>query len=538
MFKVKLMYNIRDYGAGGNGITNDTLAIQKAVNACAAAGGGMVACPPGLYLTGTVVLRDNVELHVEAGATLKASADRAHYRSLSGRAHLVYAENARNIAVTGRGTIDGSGTRFFARRPGSRRMVVKNWRPYHMLAFVDCDGLLVRDTRLNDSPCYSLWALGCARVRIQGVNVTSNRWGPNTDGIDIDCCRDVFISDCCVDCGDDAIALKSDTHRLGRAAACENVTVVNCTLRTTSCGVRIGYEGDGPIRNCVFSNLVMRDTRTGIDLVVPRRVDDIFVIEHGPAIENISFSNLVLETQLGFHFSITEDAAPPGGIRGISIADSIVRTGNGCCIIGARRNPVRDIRFRNLDLAMASLRRSARLGEKSFPEPLPAWWWTYPVTPNAWFFRHVRGLVLDNVRVDWRAARGQWRSAVYAEEIQDMDVCNLVEDGVRPDKKYPALDLVNVRRASIRAARAAPGTGVYLRVAGRASGDVALSGSDLRFARYPAALGARAPAGALVVDGALVCQTPRKCNKNLPFASGDRGHVDPSVRGRKKTLKA
>jgi len=528
------MYNIRDYGAVGNGIANDTTAIQKAVDACATSGGGRVYCPPGMYLTGTLVLKDNVELHVDSGATLKASVDRAHYRSPPGRAHLVYAEKARNVAIGGRGTIDGSGTRFFARRPGSRRMVVKNWRPSHMLAFVECDGLLVRDIHLNDSPCYSLWALGCERVRVQGVNVNSNRWGPNTDGIDIDCCRDVFISDCCVDCGDDAIALKSDTHRLGRAAACENVTVVNCTLRTSSCGVRIGYEGDGPIRNCVFSNLVMRDTRTGIDLVVPRRVDDIFVIEHGPAIENISFSNLALETQLGFHFSITEDAAPPGGIRGISVADSIVRTGNGCCIIGARRNPVRDVRFRNLDLAISGLRRAARLGENSFPEPLPAWWWTYPVTPNAWFFRHVRGLVLDNVRVDWRAAKGKWRSVVRAEEVQDMDVCNLVEDGFRPGKSDPALDLVNVRRASIRAARAAPGTSVFLRVAGRSSGGVTLAGSDLRAARHPAVLGDRAPAGALVIDGKPVSQYRRKGKNNLPATAAVRGHVSPPKKKRQK----
>ncbi len=475
------LFDVRRHGAAGDGRTSDTRALQEAVDRCHAAGGGVVLCPPGTYLTGSIELRDNVELQLSAGATLKASEDRAQYRGIplrgAARMHLVFAKNARNIAVTGRGTIDGSGTRFFAARPGAQRMVVRDWRPLHLLAFVECEDLLVRDVHLNDSPCYSLWALGCARVRVQSVTVTSNRWGPNTDGIDIDCCRDVFISDCSVDCGDDAIAIKSDTWRLGREAACENVTVTNCVLRTTCCGVRVGYEGDGPIRDCVFSNLVMRDTRTGIDLLVPRHVGEKFVIEHGPAIENVSFSNLVLDTEIAFRFWVADDAASPGGICGISVSDAVVRTADGCYIGGARANPIRNVRFRNLDLAVAGNRRSPC--DASPPDPYPLWGGVLvPHIPHAWFFRHVRGLAMDNVRVDWRAGIGPWRSALRAEHVCELDICNLAEDGQRPGRS-PALDLFNVQNASIRSVRAATGSGVFMRVAGAASKDVTSVGCDL-----------------------------------------------------------
>ena len=433
------VFDVRRYGAAGDGRVLDTRPLQAAIDSCQAAGGGVVFCPPGTYLIGTIELKSNVELHLSAGSKLKASTKRAHYRSIGfGRLeteHLVMAKNSSNIAITGQGTIDGSGSVFFERVPGQQRLRARAWRPFHMLTFIRCNNLLIRDVHLIDSPCYTIWPLGCALVRIQGVTIKSNRWGPNTDGIDPDCCRDVFISDCSIDCGDDAIALKSDTYNLGRPAACENVTVTNCVLRTTCCGIRIGYEGDGPIRNCTFSNLVMHDTRTGVNMLVPGKVHQTsgtlsLHILHGPSIENINFSNLILDTKIAFYLWIGDEAAKPGGIRNISIADVSAKTEDGCYIGGARKNWINDLRLSNVALTITG--KLSPSFEAGVPYPMPAFgnWPTHGI-PYAWFCRYARGLSLNNVMVEFRKTKDPWLSALRTEEVRELNVHNLTTRGER-----------------------------------------------------------------------------------------------------------
>ncbi|MFA7160842.1 MAG: glycosyl hydrolase family 28 protein, partial [Kiritimatiellia bacterium] len=370
------VFDVRRFGAAGNGRALDTKPFQSAIDSCHAAGGGMVFCPPGNYLIGSIELKSNVELHVASCARLKASTKQSDYRAFDfGRrktAHLIFSRNSSNIAITGQGVIDGSGSSFFEKVPGKQRMRVRDWRPLHMLAFLRCSNIIIRDIRLDDAPCYSIWPLGCDCVRIQGVKIASNRWGPNTDGIDPDCCRNVFISDCSIDCGDDCIALKSDTWNLGRPAACENVTVTNCVLRTTCCGIRIGYEGDGPIRNCAFSNIVMPDTRTGVNMLVPGKVKvGAFQILHGPAIENINFSNLILDTKIAFYFWIGDESEKPGGISNVSIADVTAQTEDGCYVGGAVKNRIDGLRMRNINLAVKGQLRPS-FGT-DVPYPVSVW---------------------------------------------------------------------------------------------------------------------------------------------------------------------
>ena len=142
-------------------------------------------------------------------------------------------------------------------------------------------------------PCYTIWAIGCDNVVIDGITIRNPHDGPNTDGIDIDCCSDVRISNCSIDGGDDAIAIKSDAYQLGEDKPCENVVVTNCVLCSVpACGVRIGYEGDAVIRNCTFSNLTIFDTDIGLDMVsiLPARPN----ILKGTRCENILFDNIVM----------------------------------------------------------------------------------------------------------------------------------------------------------------------------------------------------------------------------------------------------
>jgi polygalacturonase len=183
--------------------------------------------PPGDYLTGTLELKSKVTLHLEAGATLWGSAERTHYRHEA----LIYAEDARDAALAGRGAIDGNGPLFW-RREG-KRWQAGSWRPMHMLAFLRCVNLLIEGVTLRNTPCWALHPMDCDRVSIHGISilngVTEEERGPNQDGIDPDACTGVRISDCLIQSGDDSIVLKI-MDRPGGRRVCSDVAVTNCVI--------------------------------------------------------------------------------------------------------------------------------------------------------------------------------------------------------------------------------------------------------------------------------------------------------------------
>ncbi len=476
-------FNIREFGAVGDGRTKDTAAIQGAIDACAESGGGVVYCSPGTYLTGTIFLKSEIDLHLETGATILGSPDIADYdtsRSIEREfrwdqrtvvlAHLIYAVNADHISISGRGTIDGNGRTFFdAFRRGEKNAK----RPWNMLAFVDCRDVSVSDVNLVDSPGFTVWPHACQRVKVHGVSIRNN--GPNTDGINPDCCDGVVISDCYISTGDDCIAIKSHAALLGKTRPCQNVTVTNCTLTTHKCGVRLGYEGDAPIRNCTFSNLVMVNTRTGINMLVPRNPD--YGIEHGPTIENISFDNIVMDTRLAVFLNIADDARCPGAIRNISISNVEATTERGCYIGGSHDIPIEGVRISNMNLKVRGPM------DDVFAEQVP-----YPYAvfgrfdvkgiPHALFCRDVRDVRLHNIRVDWTGAQGSWCSALRCEDAEDVDVDGLVV-GQGPDGKSPVVSLKNVRSASVRACRAAEPTRTFLQLLGDRTANITAVANDL-----------------------------------------------------------
>lgn len=424
------VWNICAYGAIGDGLAKDTAAVQRAVDACAASGGGTVYCPPGIYLTGTIELKSHVEFRLAPGATLRGSTERADYTPL----YLLHARGATQISIVGPGTIDGQGSAFFEPKPplppnDCHLGVRGGWRPMHLVCLVDCEDVLIRDVNLRDSSCYGIRLLGCERVKVNRVIILSHRWGPNTDGISPDCCRNVTISDCHIDTGDDCISVKTDIWALGRPGICENITVSNCTLITASNGIRIGFEGDGPIRNCVFSNLVIRNAGmgSGVHLMVPQYGDagqpGEMIIRHGPTIENILFSNLVMDVQQPVFMWITDHAVAPGGIRNIRF-NQILATGQaGIYLRGSPSLPVEDIQFSGMSLRLTGEMDDALAGS----EPLPSYFWgawKSKGIPHALYGRHIRGLVLDQVRVKWDHISGAWQSALRLEEVRELDLVN------------------------------------------------------------------------------------------------------------------
>lgn len=282
------MRNITDFGAVPDGITRNTAAIQKAIDAAAADGGGRVIVPAGVFLTGTLRLRDHIDLHLEPGAVLLASTDLTDYNPLDEYPrnwsypregwqghHLILAIGLKNVSVTGRGEINGNGNHFYPPPPDSIpprnnyawsygfRMDRKRIRPGQLMVFCECRNVLVSGVTLRDATCWSCYMLGCQDVVIDRLIVRNPPDFANTDGIDIDCCRNVMVSNCNIDTGDDAVTLRGCEEHLGRPFPCENISISNCILASSVCGFRIGV-GSGTIRNASISNIVIRRAGTGV----------------------------------------------------------------------------------------------------------------------------------------------------------------------------------------------------------------------------------------------------------------------------------
>lgn len=283
---------ITDYGAKGDGVTGDTAAIRKAIEACAGAGGGMVVVPAGgTFLTGSFDMESNVELHVERGARLIGSTrqeDYPHHVFDSGpeanKRVWIRAIEADNIAITGGGVIDGGAPAFATGElPYIYRTV--DWRPA-MTCFIGCRNIRVRDITLKDSANWALHFSGCEDVVVHGVTIRNNLKFPNCDGIDPDHCRNVRISDCHIEAGDDCIVLKN-TRPFARYGPTENVTVTGCTLVSTSAAIKIGSESMDDFRNIVFDSCVISASHRGLGIQLRDEGN----------VENVIFSNMTVETR-------------------------------------------------------------------------------------------------------------------------------------------------------------------------------------------------------------------------------------------------
>lgn len=304
------VFSPADYGASFNPKVNDARAIQRAIDAASAAGGGTVAIPAGRTLmTGTIELKSGVTLLLEPGAVLLGSTRQSDYSN----ATLVRAAHADNVAIEGTGTIDGQGLAFLGKEgPYIYERTASDWRP-RLILFEDCRQVHVTDVQLRNAGFWSLHLAGCDDVAIRGISIRNSFKAPNCDGIDPDHSRNVRISDCSVACGDDAIAVKTSAE-FAKYGPCENIVVTNCVLTTHDCAFKIGSETADGIRNIVFADSVVTQCGRGIGIILRDRGD----------VENIVAHDIVIHSQLfypefwGASEPIYVDAHPrqPGGAMG------------------------------------------------------------------------------------------------------------------------------------------------------------------------------------------------------------------------------
>jgi polygalacturonase len=296
-FVVSSPLNIRECGAIGDGASNCTAAIQRAIDRCASAGGGTVLVPAGQFVAGSLWMRSNVTLHLDSGARLLGSTEVADYPVWVSRwegsarpshAALIAGESLRNVAITGRGEIDGRGQHWWEK---FRQSKLQHSRP-SLLRLVDCRDVLISGFTCVNSPFWTLNPTACDNLTITNITVRNPHDSPNTDGINPDSCSNVHISDCHIDVGDDCLTLKSGAEDDGRQnrKACENIVITNCTMLRGHGGVVIGSEMSGGVRNVAISNCVFSGTDRGIRLKSRRG--------RGGIVEDLRVDNVVMDSVL------------------------------------------------------------------------------------------------------------------------------------------------------------------------------------------------------------------------------------------------
>lgn len=344
-----MYYDVKQFGALGDGKHKDTQAIQAAIDKCVAKGGGRVIVPPGVFLTGTLGLEDNVELHIMSGAKLLGSLDQSDYTERynapydtgskvenAAGAHLITAWKKKNVTLSGTGTIDGNGPSFFGAEIPSFSVpnweYREKWRPGQMIAFLECQGVRMENLTLQNSTYWTVWPYACREVCITNVKIRNDERTPNGDGINPDCCENVIISNCDIESGDDAIALRANRARSGLVRDLENVTITNCILKTPLNGVRFGPSGEqSKIRNVTVSNCVIREAMAGLLFSLWYRPPNWV---QGVLVENVSISNMVINARSPLRMYLKPNTGGSCGFHNIAVRGILATGTNPCLMLG------------------------------------------------------------------------------------------------------------------------------------------------------------------------------------------------------------
>lgn len=462
-------FNVLDYGAKKDTGIVSTDAFNKAIDACNKAGGGRVLVPAGIYKSGTIYLKSNVNLHFEQGATLYASVDAKDfpgtskifynsYQDLYGWYSLIVGEEIENISITGYGTIEGNGDRQ-RRDPKTFPKGVRDGRPRNLL-FISCKNVTIEGISINNAGFWNQHYYNCEDVLVNNIRVY-NHGMKNNDGMDIDGCRRFVLSNSIIDSDDDGIVLKSSDTSLSK-----DITITNCIISSFANAIKMGTETTGGFQNITISNCVIKPSRStskpafntprhGITGISLEMVD-------GGVMNGVSISNIVIQgtdcalyvrlaTRNRKHTSSAPDP-PIGRMKNVQLSNILAyNTGNyASSITGVPNAPIENIYLSNIRLfnqggvqpgAYIPDLEGVKESEKGYPQPTV--WGNLPC--YGLFVRHVKDIEIANCT--FKSEQADPRPAMIVANVD-----HLVVNGLQTGKDGSEKELIlkDVKKSSVR----------------------------------------------------------------------------------------
>ncbi len=485
------IYNVRDFGAKGDGATLDTAAVQAAIDACTKEQGGTVLVPAGIFLIGPIELKSDVTLHIVAGGKLLGTTDPKQYHPANGiplegdhtmgdgNVGLIYAANAENVTLEGKGTVDGQGPQVRAAGVGGRG------RPYAAL-FFRCKNLVIRDLYFLHSAYHTVRVCNSSQVRIEGIRIFSRTVG-NNDGLHFISAEHVAVSNCTVRCQDDACALfgsckfitvtnclfstRWSCFRFGGGIA-ENIAVSNCILyQVFGCPIKLRCEPGSRYENMTFSDLIFKDVTGPISLGAGTQrpvtnPPEGNATRPGGIIRNISFSNI--SGNVITKPARLDDSEFTGGTNAGEQRSCIILN----CVKG---NVIENISFENIRLTFGGGGTAEDAARRELPQIANEYFSLGPMPAYALYARNVRGLTINNARFE--TVEPDLRPAMVLDHVADVSITAMSVAGNK--EAEAALRFTSTTDVLMTATRLLAPTAVFLQVEGAASENITIDGGDV-----------------------------------------------------------
>jgi hypothetical protein len=429
------VFNVLDYGARGDGATLDTAAIQEAIDAAGVAGNGArVLIPKGrTFLISTLELRANIDFHIQGGAELVISTNRADYASDG----VLTALNAENLTISGKGKFMGRALSFMTGYDAEDEWwLFKEWRP-KMFILTGCTNLVVRDITFGDAPEWGLHMLGCHQVLVDGIKIRNHLDVPNCDGIDPDHCTDVLIKKCDIRCGDDAIVIKAT--RPGQAyGPCANIRVQDCVMETQDSGLKIGTETTSDIRDIIFERCEIKTSSRGLTIQ----------LRDEGSVSNIVFRDIKFTSRYysdpwwgrGEAISFTAiqrtNSIPLGKIQNVLVQNVTGVAENSIRVYGAEPGHIENIRFDNV--AVKFDRWTKYKGGLFDNRPTKIYDPIIPHATTGFALHNAKDITLRNCRVSWGGhwgndVPGYFTYALEAEHVENLQLIKFKGKAAHPE---------------------------------------------------------------------------------------------------------